>query len=347
MGCNTDLRFQVLVPLPCRGLELCSRRYLLGLAHRKARAARQRERRPFAAASRCNFGEPVQLRRAGATSIVGKDFLPAIALEEPVVGQGHGRFAITGRYSCATDLPDVSKCFRRDSSRHPCQRPPCYFAWGCFRYFGWKRETGLSRARHEPAIGATKSTRLVGLRRSLASLLIGWGLPVAIGAKVACPFHRSLRWLEMGAQRQFKAMRPQLGAMTADCWSGAPRGFMHYSVSAIQIRDHVHASAIRSRRRRSWQLDPPRTRQCTGARPALGRIVLCRRARPYPRPIPDGVGHQYVGQCWQESVSSAEWRRAGIAGPYRDRHLGPSGAARPARIGRQKTRRYRILVQRA
>src|ERR1700730_10320476 len=28
-------------------------------------------------------------------------------------------------------------------------------------------ETGLTRARHEPAIGATKSTRLVGLRRSL------------------------------------------------------------------------------------------------------------------------------------------------------------------------------------
>src|ERR1700693_961578 len=38
-------------------------------------------------------GEPMQLRRAGATSIVGKDFLPAIALEAPVVGQGHGRFA--------------------------------------------------------------------------------------------------------------------------------------------------------------------------------------------------------------------------------------------------------------
>src|SRR5882762_9320661 len=146
MGCNTDLRFQVLVPLPCRGLDRVSVGYLLGFGHRKARAARQRERRPFAAASRCNFGEPVQLRRAGATSIVGKDFLPAIALEEPVVGQGHGRFAITGRYSCATDLPDVSKCFRRDSSRHPCQRP-------------------------EPAIGATKSTRLVGLRRSLASIL--------------------------------------------------------------------------------------------------------------------------------------------------------------------------------
>src|SRR5258705_13538767 len=35
-------------------------------------------------------------------------------------------------------------------------------------------ETGLTRARHEPAIGATKSTRLVGLRRSLArSFLTG------------------------------------------------------------------------------------------------------------------------------------------------------------------------------
>src|SRR5258705_11724851 len=30
-------------------------------------------------------------------------------------------------------------------------------------------ETDLTRARHEPAIGATKSTRLVGLRRSLAT----------------------------------------------------------------------------------------------------------------------------------------------------------------------------------
>ena len=33
-------------------------------------------------------------------------------------------------------------------------------------------ETGLTRARHEPAIGATKSTRLVGLRRSLASITV-------------------------------------------------------------------------------------------------------------------------------------------------------------------------------
>ena len=23
---------------------------------------------------------------------------------------------------------------------HPCRRPACYFAWGCFRYFSWERE---------------------------------------------------------------------------------------------------------------------------------------------------------------------------------------------------------------
>src|SRR5205807_8307879 len=32
------------------------------------------------------------LWRAGATSILGNDFSPANALEEPVVGQDHGRF---------------------------------------------------------------------------------------------------------------------------------------------------------------------------------------------------------------------------------------------------------------
>src|SRR6266436_786755 len=54
-------------------------------ASESARGSATRE-----ATLRC--GEPMQLRRAGATSIAGKDFLPAIALEEPVVGQGHGRF---------------------------------------------------------------------------------------------------------------------------------------------------------------------------------------------------------------------------------------------------------------
>src|SRR5882757_6587721 len=116
-----------LVPLPCRGLELCSRRYLLGLAHRKARAARQRERRPFAVASRCNLGGLMILRATSASQCnfgepmqlqLWVRILPAIALEEPVVGQGHGRLAIARWWNNATDLPDVSKCFSRDRSKH-------------------------------------------------------------------------------------------------------------------------------------------------------------------------------------------------------------------------------------
>src|ERR1700704_3266109 len=51
-----------------------------------------------------------------------------------------GVLQIARGWISAADLPDVSKCFRRIRSKHPCQRPPCYFAWGCFRYFSWKRE---------------------------------------------------------------------------------------------------------------------------------------------------------------------------------------------------------------
>jgi len=35
-------------------------------------------------------GEPMQLRRADATSIVGKDFLPAIAPNSPLSGRAMG-----------------------------------------------------------------------------------------------------------------------------------------------------------------------------------------------------------------------------------------------------------------
>ena len=50
-----------------------------------------------------------------------------------------GVLQIARGWISAADLPDVSKCFRRIRSKHPCQRPPCYFAWGCFRYFSWAR----------------------------------------------------------------------------------------------------------------------------------------------------------------------------------------------------------------
>jgi MFS family permease len=38
-----------------------------------------------------------------------------------------------GCYNHATDLPDVSRCFAGASGA---ERPPGYFAWGCFRNFG-------------------------------------------------------------------------------------------------------------------------------------------------------------------------------------------------------------------
>src|ERR1700704_3707828 len=52
-----------------------------------------------------------------------------------------GVLQIARCWNSAADLPDVSKCFLRIRSKHPCQRPPRYFAWGCFRYFSWKRES--------------------------------------------------------------------------------------------------------------------------------------------------------------------------------------------------------------
>src|SRR6476659_8566421 len=54
--------------------------------------------------------------------------------------------------------------------------------------------------------------------------------------------------------------------------------------------------------------------QRPGTRPAFSRIVLCRRARPYTRPLSDGVRHQYVGQCRPIPVSSTERQGAGAAG---------------------------------
>src|SRR6266481_1172308 len=47
----------------------------------EARAARQREKRPFAVASRCNFGEPMQLE------LWVRIFLPAIAPKGPLSGR--------------------------------------------------------------------------------------------------------------------------------------------------------------------------------------------------------------------------------------------------------------------
>ena len=53
------------------------------------------------------------MARAGATSIVGKDFLPAIAPKSPLSGRAMGVLQIARWWNSAADLPDVSKCFLR------------------------------------------------------------------------------------------------------------------------------------------------------------------------------------------------------------------------------------------
>jgi hypothetical protein len=52
------------------------------------------------------------LWRAGATSIVGKNFLPAVAPKNPLSDRAMGVLQIARRWNSAADLPDVSKCFR-------------------------------------------------------------------------------------------------------------------------------------------------------------------------------------------------------------------------------------------
>ena len=50
--------------------------------------------------------------RGGATSIVSKDFLPAIAPKSPLLGRAMDVLQIARWWNSAADLPDVSKCFR-------------------------------------------------------------------------------------------------------------------------------------------------------------------------------------------------------------------------------------------
>ena len=93
----------------------------IGSAHGSAT-----RRRSFAVASRCNFN-------------CRKGFVCNRA-KAPV---GWGPWALYKWRNdgiSATDLPDVSKCFRGGSVKASRPATPCYFAWGCcFRYFSWER----------------------------------------------------------------------------------------------------------------------------------------------------------------------------------------------------------------
>src|SRR5467141_3808092 len=112
-------------------------------------------------------------------------------------------------WNSTTDLPVVSKCFRRDSSKHPCQRPPCYFAWGCFRYFSWEREPRrpcgcLSR---DDLKGGLPGRSSRAARPAFARWALAWqpslrnGLPsrtdceLAVGAVCCEPLSRGIRLL--------------------------------------------------------------------------------------------------------------------------------------------------------
>ena len=81
-------------------------------------------KRLFAVASRCDFN--------------CRDVWPVIAPRARWAA-AWAVLQIARRYNCAADLPDVSKCFRRISQSIQASAP-CYFAWGCFRYFSWERE---------------------------------------------------------------------------------------------------------------------------------------------------------------------------------------------------------------
>jgi hypothetical protein len=63
---------------------------------------------------RARFGDAqaiIRRARAGATSIMGKDFLPATAPKCPS-GRAMGVLQMARWWNSAPDLPDVSKCFR-------------------------------------------------------------------------------------------------------------------------------------------------------------------------------------------------------------------------------------------
>ena len=59
----------------------------------------------------------------------------ALATKHPTAKALHDR-----RGGARTLESPLSGRAMANSSKHRCQRPPCYFAWGCFRYFSWKRE---------------------------------------------------------------------------------------------------------------------------------------------------------------------------------------------------------------
>jgi hypothetical protein len=95
------------LPLPCRGLELCSRRCLLkDTRMASARGSATRE-------AIIRRSEPVQLQ-------LWVRILPAIAPKSPLSGRPRGVLQMARWWNRALDLP--VKMFSQAGSKHPCQR---------------------------------------------------------------------------------------------------------------------------------------------------------------------------------------------------------------------------------
>src|SRR5712675_1264303 len=110
-----------LSPLPCRGLELCSRRYLLGHAHRKARAVRQRAGDHSPRASRCNFKLWVRIFAQNRT-------------EERAIA---GPRAFNGL--CDNEgVPLICPTCQVFCPKHPCRRLPATLHGVVFDIFVWE-----------------------------------------------------------------------------------------------------------------------------------------------------------------------------------------------------------------
>ena len=76
--------------------------------------------------------------------------------------------------------------------KHPCQRPPCYFAWGCFRYFSWEREPRRPcgcLSRDDRRVACRAVARVQRSPPSPAGLWRG-----SLRYEMACPAGQTARW---------------------------------------------------------------------------------------------------------------------------------------------------------
>jgi hypothetical protein len=131
-------------------------------------------------------------------------------------------------------------------SKHPCQRPPCYFAWGCFRYFSWEREPRRrlrlrGRATRSPfveIVSASSSPSSLSLRSSYAGHHASPFRP-----RVAAP--RVARRAKRGGPGRTRTCNQTVMS------GGITIGFVDLAVFLFQS-DRVHCASVGSFLVRNW-----------------------------------------------------------------------------------------------